>query len=142
MPTPTPVVFIHGLWLHATSWQPWIDLFRDAGYDPVAPGWPGEPATVEEAREAPELVAEHRHRRRRPTHFAGIIDKLADQPGDHRPLIRRSDHREAPRRGYRRRRGGHRPRADQGCAAAAAGAAACRAFPRWATRPTCTARCR
>ena len=21
-----PVVFIHGLWLHASSWQPWQDL--------------------------------------------------------------------------------------------------------------------
>src|SRR5580765_1436943 len=47
----TPVVFIHGLWLHATSWQPWIDLFGQAGYDPIAPGWPGEPDTVAEARE-------------------------------------------------------------------------------------------
>ena len=28
-----PVIFIHGLWLHATSWQPWIDLFTEAGYD-------------------------------------------------------------------------------------------------------------
>ncbi len=55
---PTPVVFIHGLWLHATSWQPWIDLFREAGYDPVAPGWPREPDTVAEARERPELVAD------------------------------------------------------------------------------------
>jgi alpha-beta hydrolase superfamily lysophospholipase len=53
----TPVVFIHGLWLHATSWQPWVDLFREQGYDPVAPGWPNEPATVEEARAAPDLVA-------------------------------------------------------------------------------------
>ena len=35
----TPVVFIHGLWLHATSWNPWIDHFRAAGYAPVAPGW-------------------------------------------------------------------------------------------------------
>ncbi len=50
-------VFIHGLWLHATSWSPWLDLFRDAGYEPVAPGWPNEPATVAEAREHPELVA-------------------------------------------------------------------------------------
>jgi pimeloyl-ACP methyl ester carboxylesterase len=58
MTTPrTPAVFIHGLWLHATSWHPWLDLFRDAGYDPIAPGWPGEPATVEEAREQPERVA-------------------------------------------------------------------------------------
>ncbi|HEY3437359.1 MAG TPA: alpha/beta fold hydrolase [Actinotalea sp.] len=53
----TPVIFIHGLWLHASSWGPWLDLFRDAGYDPIAPGWPGEPATVREAREKPEAVA-------------------------------------------------------------------------------------
>jgi alpha-beta hydrolase superfamily lysophospholipase len=54
----TPVVFIHGLWLHATSWEPWIDHFRAAGYAPVAPGWPNEPATVEEARANPDAVAD------------------------------------------------------------------------------------
>jgi alpha-beta hydrolase superfamily lysophospholipase len=54
---PTPVVFVHGLWLHASSWQPWVELFRGHGYEPVAPGWPNEPATVAEAREHPELVA-------------------------------------------------------------------------------------
>lgn len=53
----TPAVFIHGLWLHASSWQPWMDLFRESGYDPIAPGWPGEPATVEAAREDPDAVA-------------------------------------------------------------------------------------
>jgi len=53
-----PAVLIHGLWLHATSWTPWLDLFRDAGYEPVAPGWPHEPATVEEARNNPDLVAD------------------------------------------------------------------------------------
>lgn len=45
-----PVVFIHGLWLAASSWQPWVDLFSERGYEPVAPTWPGEPATVEAAR--------------------------------------------------------------------------------------------
>ncbi|MET9643348.1 alpha/beta hydrolase [Streptomyces syringium] len=50
----TPVVFIHGLWLHSTSWQGWADLFRDAGYEPVMPEWPGVPATVAEARRRPE----------------------------------------------------------------------------------------
>lgn len=53
----TPILFIHGLWLHAESWQPWADLFARHGYDVVAPGWPNEPATVAEAREHPELVA-------------------------------------------------------------------------------------
>jgi pimeloyl-ACP methyl ester carboxylesterase len=58
MTTPTPVIFIHGLWLHATSWNPWVDQFRQAGYQPLAPGWPGEPDTVDEARANPESVAD------------------------------------------------------------------------------------
>jgi non-heme chloroperoxidase len=53
----TPVVFVHGLWLHGTSWGPWEDLFREAGYEPVAPGWPGDSATVEETRRDPGKVA-------------------------------------------------------------------------------------
>jgi pimeloyl-ACP methyl ester carboxylesterase len=55
----TPVVFIHGLWLHSASWQPWIDLFREEGFEPSAPGWPGDPDTVEEARQNPESIADH-----------------------------------------------------------------------------------
>ena len=45
-----PVVFVHGLWLHASSWGSWADLFRESGYEPLAPGWPGDPDTAEEAR--------------------------------------------------------------------------------------------
>jgi pimeloyl-ACP methyl ester carboxylesterase len=51
------VVFIHGLWLHSTSWQPWTDLFTEHGYSCSAPGWPGEPDTVDAAREQPDAVA-------------------------------------------------------------------------------------
>ena len=53
----TPVVFLHGLWLHASSWHPWLDLAAAHGYAPLAPGWPGEAATVEETRRHPEEVA-------------------------------------------------------------------------------------
>ncbi len=56
-PTGTPVVFVHGLWLHADSWGAWGERFQAAGYAPVAPGWPGTPSTVEEARTQPALVA-------------------------------------------------------------------------------------
>src|SRR2546428_6610204 len=34
----TPVVFIHGLWLLASSWDRWAALFEQAGFAPVAPG--------------------------------------------------------------------------------------------------------
>ena len=54
---PTPVVFVHGLWLHSVSWEPWIELFNKAGYAASAPGWPGDGATVEEARANPDAVA-------------------------------------------------------------------------------------
>ena len=75
----TPVVFIHGLWLHATSWTPWLELFRDAGYEPIAPGWPGEPPTVEEARAQPDLVA-NMSIDDATEHFAKIIGSLDAKP--------------------------------------------------------------
>jgi hypothetical protein len=40
--SPIPVLFIHGLWLHSTSWQPWIDLFTfpDRGHSlTIDNGW-------------------------------------------------------------------------------------------------------
>jgi pimeloyl-ACP methyl ester carboxylesterase len=77
--SPAPVVFIHGLWLHATSWNPWMEVFREAGYDPIAPGWPGEPDTVAEARERPENVA-NIGINDVTGHYADIIDGLGQQP--------------------------------------------------------------
>src|SRR5436309_5808972 len=34
-----------------------MDLFRDSGYGPSAPGWPGDASTIEETRRQPERVA-------------------------------------------------------------------------------------
>jgi pimeloyl-ACP methyl ester carboxylesterase len=74
-----PVVFIHGLWLHATSWQNWTDLFGEAGYEPIAPEWPGGPATVEEARANPGAVAGHGITSVA-DHYAQIIAGLDEKP--------------------------------------------------------------
>ncbi|MFG3599043.1 alpha/beta hydrolase [Micromonospora chersina] len=75
----TPVVFVHGLWLHSTSWQPWVELFREAGYDPIAPEWPDIPDTVAEARTVPERFGGHGVADVT-AHFAGIIRKLPTPP--------------------------------------------------------------
>lgn len=53
----TPVVFVHGLWMLPSSWQRWIELFDEAGYAPLAPGWPDDPASVAEARANPQAIA-------------------------------------------------------------------------------------
>jgi len=55
--TTAPVVFVHGLWLHATGWTNWLDLFRSAGYSAIAPGYPGDAATVQETRSNPARLA-------------------------------------------------------------------------------------
>jgi len=75
----TPVVFIHGLWLHASSWGPWIELFREAGYEQMAPGWPGDPETVQEARANPERIAGHGIDDV-VAHVAGLIGGLDTKP--------------------------------------------------------------
>ena len=75
----TPVVFIHGLWMHADSWQPWMDLYRAAGYDPIAPGWPGDAPTVEETRQHPERLA-NIGIEAVTEHYAGIIRSLGSKP--------------------------------------------------------------
>jgi len=56
MSAPTPVVFIHGLWIHSSSWQNWMDLYRQAGYEPSAPGWPGDRDTVAATRQNSDAV--------------------------------------------------------------------------------------
>ncbi|MGI5523853.1 alpha/beta hydrolase [Micromonospora sp. CA-259024] len=53
----TPVVFVHGVWLLAQSWDRWRGMFDGHGYATLAPGWPGEPETVDVGRDRPELFA-------------------------------------------------------------------------------------
>ncbi|HSS04871.1 MAG TPA: alpha/beta fold hydrolase [Solirubrobacterales bacterium] len=69
----TPVVFIHGLWLLAGSWERWATLFEEAGYAAVAADWPGDPATVEEARANPQAFAGKG--------VAGVADHMAEVIG-------------------------------------------------------------
>ncbi|MBB2946595.1 pimeloyl-ACP methyl ester carboxylesterase [Actinoplanes lutulentus] len=52
-----PVVFIHGLWIHSSAWQPWQELFELQGYRTAAPGWPGDGDTVAATRANPDAVA-------------------------------------------------------------------------------------
>ena len=52
-----PVVFVHGLWLLASSWDPWRALFEERGYATLASGWPDDPETTEAARHDPSSFA-------------------------------------------------------------------------------------
>jgi pimeloyl-ACP methyl ester carboxylesterase len=75
----TPVVFVHGLWLLPSSWDRWRSLFEEAGYVALAPGWPDDPDTVEEAKEHPEVFA-HKTVGQVADHFEDVIRKLGRKP--------------------------------------------------------------
>lgn len=53
-----PVVFVYGLWLLASSWDRWADVFEEAGYAPVSPGWPDDPESIEKAHDNPDAFAD------------------------------------------------------------------------------------
>ncbi|MBO0895846.1 alpha/beta hydrolase [Arthrobacter sunyaminii] len=75
----TPVVFIHGLWLHSTSWDPWLELFQEHGYAPWAPGWPGEPDSLPAANAFPEPMAGTGVAEAL-SHYEGLIRRLPRPP--------------------------------------------------------------
>ena len=50
------IVFIHGLWIHSSSWQPWMDFFARQGYGVLNPGWPGDGDTVDACRQNPDSI--------------------------------------------------------------------------------------
>ncbi|MGY4857962.1 alpha/beta hydrolase [Cryobacterium sp. AP23] len=74
-----PVLFIHGLWIHSSAWQPWIDLFAEHGFVATAPGWPGDGDTVQSTRDNADALNEvgieaicH--------HYAGLIEATGVLP--------------------------------------------------------------
>jgi non-heme chloroperoxidase len=75
----TPVVFVHGLWLLSSSWDRWRAVFEEAGYATLAPGWPDDPNTVDEANRHPEVFA-HKTVGQVADHYEEVIGLLGTKP--------------------------------------------------------------
>src|SRR2546421_8950212 len=74
-----PVLFVHGLWLLSSSWDNWRQLFEEQGYTTLAPGWPDDPDSVEEAKQDPEVFA-HKRIKQVTDHYVDAIGKLKTKP--------------------------------------------------------------
>ncbi len=74
-----PVVFVHGLWLLSSSWDSWRQLFEEQGYTTLAPIWPDDPDTVEEAKGDPEVFA-HKRIKQVSDHYVDAIRQLKTKP--------------------------------------------------------------
>ena len=74
-----PVVFVHGLYLLASSWDNWRAFFEEQGYTTLAPGWPDDPETVVQATDDPEVFANKRIKQVT-DHYAAAIQQLKRKP--------------------------------------------------------------
>ena len=73
------VVFVHGLWLLASSWDRWRAAFEEAGYATLAPGWPDDPETVEQAKADPDAFAGKKIKQVA-DHYEAVIAQLTRKP--------------------------------------------------------------
>jgi non-heme chloroperoxidase len=74
-----PVIFVHGLWLLSSSWVNWRKLFEEKGYSTIAPGWPDDPETVDEAKRDPEVFA-NKHIQQVAEYYCDAIRQLNKKP--------------------------------------------------------------
>ncbi|HTS90091.1 MAG TPA: alpha/beta hydrolase [Gemmatimonadales bacterium] len=74
-----PVIFIHGLWLLAGSWDRWVTFFEEAGYSGLTPGWPDDPESVGDANANPRVFA-NKTVGQVARHFEEIAGQLVRRP--------------------------------------------------------------
>ncbi len=74
-----PVMFVHGLWLLSTGWNPWREVFEGAGYSTLAPGWPDDPETTDEANADPDVFA-NKTIGMVADHYTEIVGRLGTKP--------------------------------------------------------------
>jgi len=76
-----PVVFVHGLWLLAESWNAWKDLFESKGYSTVAVDWPNDQLDFAAAHENKDSLAG--------TSVADVADHVAEVIAtlDKKPIV-------------------------------------------------------
>jgi non-heme chloroperoxidase len=74
-----PVVFVHGLRLLSSSWDRRRTLFEEQAYSTLAPIWPDDPETVEEANHDPRVFA-HKRISQITDHYVEAIGQLKTKP--------------------------------------------------------------
>jgi pimeloyl-ACP methyl ester carboxylesterase len=73
------ILFIHGLWMTARSWEKWVERYESRGYRVLAPSWPGLETEVE-ALNADSTPLKQLNVDQIVDHYDGIIRGLDSPP--------------------------------------------------------------
>ena len=75
------IVFIHGAFVHYSTWDHWRDYFESKGYTTLAPPWPSKEAPPEVLRrQHPNSPIAKLRLAQVIDHYADIIKKLPEKP--------------------------------------------------------------
>ncbi|MCB0375390.1 MAG: alpha/beta hydrolase [Sinomicrobium sp.] len=75
------IVFIHGAFVHYSTWQEWRDYFASKGYKTLMPAWPHKEAAPEVLRGSqPNRDIASLHLKDLIEHYTGIIKALPEKP--------------------------------------------------------------
>jgi pimeloyl-ACP methyl ester carboxylesterase len=76
---PKTIVLIHGLWMTPLSWENWIERYQNAGYEVIAPAWPGMDGEIDALRADPSAI-EHLGIEEIVDHYDAIVRGLPSPP--------------------------------------------------------------
>lgn len=74
------VVFVHGAFMSAESWGPWMQRFEARGYKTVAPAWPFLDHSVDDLQRAPDRRFGKLGIREIVDNYAAIIREIEEPP--------------------------------------------------------------
>jgi len=74
------IVFIHGAWVTARCWEPFVSFFEGRGYRCLAPSWPYKDASPAVLRASPPAALGGLGITRIVDHYADVIRKLPEPP--------------------------------------------------------------
>ena len=74
-----PIMFVHGAWLSARSWDNFSEFFQARGYETSAPEWPRKQGDVEELRESADEI-EGLGLTEIVDHYEGEVQSLGEAP--------------------------------------------------------------
>jgi pimeloyl-ACP methyl ester carboxylesterase len=57
-PVPDTIVLVHGFWMTPRSWEHWIARYEAAGYQVIAPAYPGFEVEVEALNADPTPIVD------------------------------------------------------------------------------------
>jgi len=78
--TSRKILFVHGMYMNGSSWDPWVQLATSRGFEPIAPSWPFHNASPSVLRNQIDPALGKMQFRHVVDSYKKLIDSLPERP--------------------------------------------------------------